>query len=513
DDVWVGVLGRSVLAIRQLPHTTLYKWLGGDAAEAHDMATTLRDYFQLTHPLADLYGVWGAADSRLAQIAAVLCGVRVLRQEPVECLISFICSSNNNISRISLMLDRLRRKYGTHLLTTDSASILEATAADASADSTCTTVDGESNGSLADADGPQQLDFFSFPSLEQLAEASEKELRDLATRIMAAPPASSAPRTSGYGYRAGYIVASVAYLNAREGGGEAWLLALRSLTGSDSDTVVRAELCQLKGVGPKVADCIALFALDQSGAIPVDVHVWRIACRDYDASLRLAKSLTPTIYQRVGELFKQRFGQHAGWAHSLLFAGGKCNRRTHYVMNALPAFQVLLPDALRAEMKAFKAQEKEWKDAAKLVKTAARATTAINVDDTHIEAGKGITSANGKKAPRSTSKRTLQSLPTMAGAALLRKAGAAGAGEQPAAAKAAQAGRRRVKSVKAADNVAGLSASACDAVPEAPTATTTGANTINAGPAKKVSIKRKRGRNAIDATTGDISTAGTAIQV
>eukprot|EP00611_Tribonema_gayanum_P005200 TRINITY_DN1445_c0_g1_i2.p1 TRINITY_DN1445_c0_g1~~TRINITY_DN1445_c0_g1_i2.p1 ORF type:complete len:371 (+),score=80.58 TRINITY_DN1445_c0_g1_i2:1760-2872(+) len=354
-------------------------------------------------------------------------------------------------------------------------------AVDASADSTCTTVDGESNGSLADADSPQQLQFFSFPSLEQLAEASEKELRDL-----------------GYGYRAGYIVASVAYLNAREGGGEAWLLALRSLTGSDSDTVVRAELCQLKGVGPKVADCIALFALDQSGAIPVDVHVWRIACRDYDASLRLAKSLTPTIYQRVGELFKKRFGQHAGWAHSLLFAG------------ELPAFQVLLPDALRAEMKAFKAQEKEWKDAAKLVKTAVRATTATRVDETHVETGKGIiTNVNGKKAPRSTSKKTLQSIPTLAGAALLSEAGA---GEQPAAVRAAQAGRRRAKPVKAADNVAGLSASACDAVPEAPTATTTGVSTPNAGPAKKVSVKRKRGRNAIDATTGDISTAGTAIQ-
>lgn len=36
---------------------------------------------------------------------------------------------------------------------------------------------------------------------------------------------------------------------------------------------------------PQVADCVALFSLDQTASIPVDVHVWRIACRDYDSSL------------------------------------------------------------------------------------------------------------------------------------------------------------------------------------------------------------------------------------
>ncbi|CAN0407425.1 unnamed protein product, partial [Discosporangium mesarthrocarpum] len=80
----------------------------------------------------------------------------------------------------------------------------------------------------------------------------------------------------------------------------------------------------------KVADCVALFSLDQSSAIPVDVHVWRIACRDYDPTLKDCKSLTPGVYERVGDLFRERFGEHAGWAHSLLFAA------------ELPAFQVSL---------------------------------------------------------------------------------------------------------------------------------------------------------------------------
>eukprot|EP00434_Breviolum_minutum_P045550 symbB.v1.2.040865.t1/scaffold7605.1/size10310/1 len=49
---------------------------------------------------------------------------------------------------------------------------------------------------------------------------------------------------------------------------------------------VREKLCRLPGVGLKVADCIALFALKQHGAVPVDVHVWRIVTRDYDPELR-----------------------------------------------------------------------------------------------------------------------------------------------------------------------------------------------------------------------------------
>ena len=54
-----------------------------------------------------------------------------------------------------------------------------------------------------------------------------------------------------------------------------------------------------------MADCVGLFALDQTGIIPVDTHVWQIACRDYDPGLKDAKSLTPTVYERVGGLFRR----------------------------------------------------------------------------------------------------------------------------------------------------------------------------------------------------------------
>jgi len=100
-------------------------------------------------------------------------------------------------------------------------------------------------------------------------------------------------------------------------GGEDWLMKLRQ----KSLTEVQAELITLYGVGRKVADCVALFSLDKLDAVPIDTHVWQIACRDY-ASLLPAltnKSLNKRVYTQVGDFFRGRFGALAGWAQSVLF--------------------------------------------------------------------------------------------------------------------------------------------------------------------------------------------------
>merc|ERR1711879_583469 len=81
----------------------------------------------------------------------------------------------------------------------------------------------------------------------------------------------------------------------------------------------------------------------------VDTHVWQIAVRDFDPSLSKAKSLTPTIYARVGALFRDRFGDHSGWAHSMLFAA------------ELPYLQSLLPSKLQVEIDNFRKTEKRRK--------------------------------------------------------------------------------------------------------------------------------------------------------
>ena len=221
------------------------------------------DYFGLATPLAPLYECWGQADPLWAQLASRFPGLRVLRQDPVECLFCFICSSNNNIARIALIIDRLSQTYGTYL--------------------------GSHGG----------YSFYTFPSIEALAGADEDDLRALGT-----------------GYRAKFILQSAA--TVLENGGQAWLHRLRA--SETSHVEAREALTTLHGVGPKVADCVCLFALDKPGAIPVDTHVWQITVREMDASLSEAKSLTPTIYAQVGRLWRERYGTHAGWAHTILFA-------------------------------------------------------------------------------------------------------------------------------------------------------------------------------------------------
>ena len=157
-------------------------------------------------------------------------------------------------------------------------------------------------------------------------------------------------RALGIGYRASYIKQSAELLVKL--GGKDWLTSLRS----ESRLSVQSQLMQLQGVGRKVADCVALFSLDQSAALPVDTHVWDIAVRDYDPTLASRKSLTPAVYEAVGDLFRSRFGSYAGWAHSLLFAA------------ELPQFRSMLPADAREEMERYEKVRRELSKEKKRVK-------------------------------------------------------------------------------------------------------------------------------------------------
>ena len=137
------------------------------------------------------------------------------------------------------------------------------------------------------------------------------------------------------GYRAKYLMKTMETLELL--GGETHLHELRSIT---DPAIVQEKLIQFHGVGRKVADCVALFSLCQCNAIPVDVHVWNIARRDYNADslVNTTKTLTPTIYRQIGDLFRTRFPVKSGWAHSLLFVA------------ELPSFRPALPNDIVEEM-------------------------------------------------------------------------------------------------------------------------------------------------------------------
>jgi len=114
-----------------------------------------------------------------------------------------------------------------------------------------------------------------------------------------------------------------------------WLQELR-----DKDQhQVKESLLELPGVGPKVADCIALFSMDQFACVPVDTHVWQLVERKYKHIIVGAKTLTRRVYDEISKYFLQRFGPKCGWALSFLFAA------------ELPRYQHLLPDLLQSRPK------------------------------------------------------------------------------------------------------------------------------------------------------------------
>ena len=126
----------------------------------------------------------------------------------------------------------------------------------------------------------KERDYFSFPSVESLAEdGCEEVLRQL-----------------GFGYRAKYVHQTARMIVGQHGGVK-WLDCLRSKPYWE----VWETLQCLPGVGGKVADCVCLMGLGHMEAVPVDTHVWRVAVRDYGVSGE-GSTLTARRYREVGEL-------------------------------------------------------------------------------------------------------------------------------------------------------------------------------------------------------------------
>jgi len=261
-DTWAGVIENSMVTLKQDEHDHI-KFKFHPAGDHAKHEAILRDYFQLSHSLATLYPIWAGPKHSINELfkksASRLTGVRILRQPPLECLFSFICSSNNNIKRITKMVDSLCATYGTFL--------------------------GEVG----------EHKFYTFPTLAQLSGVDEETLREL-----------------GFGYRAKYIVQTTQQLRGYD---KNWLENLRKSSRAEA----QKNLITLMGVGRKVADCVSLFCLDKLDVVPVDTHIFTMA-QKHMPTLK-GKSLNSTIYDEINSFFRERFGELAGWAHTVLFAG------------------------------------------------------------------------------------------------------------------------------------------------------------------------------------------------
>lgn len=146
-------------------------------------------------------------------------GMRILRQDPWETLISFIISQNNNIGRIKSIISRLSNKYGTPIIYDDTV-------------------------------------FYLFPTPQQLKNVTEQDYKNL-----------------GLGYRARYLENTVKDVIDNK-------VDFKNLK-TIGYFKAKEQLLTLNGVGPKVADCILLFGLNYLDAFPVDTWIKKVMERLY----------------------------------------------------------------------------------------------------------------------------------------------------------------------------------------------------------------------------------------
>ena len=232
DGGYRGVVEDTVVDIWQGKGGDL-RWESGPGPFSDEQVVS---YFRLEDDLEAIRS--GISDRSVDGAFSTYPGLRLLRQEPWETLISFVISQVSNVPRISKTVESLAMHYGTHL------------------------GDGLSN---------------AFPKPEQLAQADENALRLL-----------------GLGYRAPHIV----HISNAVNDGQLFLEPLKYVPYEEA----KAILMELPGVGPKVADCTLLLSLDHLEAFPVDRWVIRAVEEWFDVRTGLSQEAMGTWAQeRFGQ--------------------------------------------------------------------------------------------------------------------------------------------------------------------------------------------------------------------
>jgi len=258
--IWHGVIGRNAVQLEQKEEGVAYSCVNSNSGDS-SLNSELVRFFDLERKYEIPHD-----DANLTNAVAKYQGIRQLQLDPIETLYSFICSSNNHISRISSMMTFLGSK-------------------------------GDLLAQIS-SDNDEARDLFcyqAFPSIEKLAELTEQELRE-----------------ANFGYRAKFIVKTSASI--LENGGDAWVEALKS----EDYAVAVEKLMSLAGIGRKVADCIALYGLNKRESVPLDVHLIRLANRDYNLK-EAEKGLTPSRYEGIVARLRETWGRDAGWVQTVLF--------------------------------------------------------------------------------------------------------------------------------------------------------------------------------------------------
>ena len=213
-------------------------------------AKTIAKYFSLDHPLAEICRAF-PRDPAMTAARDFCRGLRIIRQPRWECLATFITSSMKQVAHIRQMSHTLRKRYGEPLPIFDQ-------------------------------------DVHAFPTPERIAELTEPDLRQCAL-----------------GYRAKNLLGTARLVSSGEANLEQW--------SSLPDDELRSRLCELPGVGAKVANCVMLFAYERLRAFPIDVWIERVLKEKYFPRKRKVTA------QQLRAFSESYFGDQGGYAQQYLF--------------------------------------------------------------------------------------------------------------------------------------------------------------------------------------------------
>ena len=192
-------------------------------------------------------------------------GLRIFKQDPFQCMISFIISSNSNIQKIKNSLEKITKKFG------EKVEI-------------------------------ENKEFFLFPKPEKLANASIEGIK-----------------RCGVGYRAPFIKQAAEMVLSEK-------INFKHLEKLDYKEA-KKNICLIPGVGNKVADCILLFSLNKLEAFPLDTWMIKILKKYYSNEFKIeTKTITQKQYEILHEKIVNYFGPYCGYAQQFLF---KMERESH----------------------------------------------------------------------------------------------------------------------------------------------------------------------------------------
>jgi N-glycosylase/DNA lyase len=248
DGWWYGVVGDRVIKIRQDEQKITYTGAP---------ASFIRHYFSLD---MDLDRVLASIDRDpfIRESIQKNRGLRLVRQPPWECTISYICSTNSNIPTIRRRIASIAKKFGSPV---------------------------EFEGKT----------YYSFPGPESISCGGHEGLTEC--RL---------------GYRHPYVFGTSCTVTDEK----VWEEKIHGLPYDEA----RKELMKLHGVGPKAADCILLFAFQKYEAFPVDVWIRRIMQQHYLPGLATGAPLTNREYDLIRRFAWEHFGEYCGYAQEYLYA-------------------------------------------------------------------------------------------------------------------------------------------------------------------------------------------------